>query len=129
MKQAMSVKKLVFGVKVGGTDDQNLHLADGPVSDSWWDQDAGFRVNRVPHAVKLDRGVGLAFQDDVDLRVTAVVVGLGVSRDFGQVHRTGKLLAIGESTTGVSAGARDGRQFGEPDDFGGGRGNGHGGSV
>jgi len=73
---------LVSGVKIRLANDQYLHLADRPVNDPRGDRNQGQWPNQVPDAVQLDGGPGIAFQDDVNLRVLAMMMRDGGTRDF-----------------------------------------------
>lgn len=70
------------------------------------------------NSVKLDGGIGFAIEHHVDLGLFLMVMLAGVLADLRQVNSAGKLIAVGEGSTGDAAGAGDPGQAVQIDDLG-----------
>ena len=97
------VEILVRRIKVGRTDDQHGHFSDCSVADAGWDQNGSQRCHGVEFSIQLDRCTFGTFQYDVNLGLVAMIMSLGVLANAGQMHRTGKLIAITKSAAGNAA--------------------------
>nr|WP_206036336.1 hypothetical protein [Crateriforma spongiae] len=115
---AYSIEKLVFGVKFGAANDQHRQAADGAMANPGRDQDGGVGANRMRGAVQFNRGVGVTFQDDVNLGVMPVVMCAGGVVDAGQVDGAREIVMFGECPPGDAAGAINSGQVRQVDDFG-----------
>ncbi|QDT02320.1 hypothetical protein K227x_06960 [Rubripirellula lacrimiformis] len=77
-------------------------------------------VNRVGDPIEFDHGILGTLQNDVNLRVVAVIVLTGLAADFGQVDSTRKFVAVAQSTPGNPTRTWNRGQAGQIDDGGGG---------
>lgn len=97
-------------IKIWCTQDQNSHLADGTMPDSWGNQNGMLWCHRDLFSVQDDGSIWLASQNDVNLSMLLVVMLACVSADFSQVYRARKLVLVSESPTGDATRAGDPRQ-------------------
>ncbi len=69
------------------------------------DQNRSSGSKGVRLAVEFDRGVLLAFQDDIDLRVLLVVMASGIAGNVREMNGSREFLSLSESSSRGPTGA------------------------
>lgn len=108
---------LVRGIELRDYDIDDLHCADRSVPNARRNSDAHPLPQRDDFLVKLHFRVGAAFEDEIGLRQSFVVVQFGVGFDLRYVDRGRVVGNFGERPFRGATGARGSRQLRKVDDL------------
>ena len=102
----VSIEPFVFGVEFGNRNVRYLHLADRPVTATWFDEDRRHWFDGIEFAIQLH--VSFAFEDEVDLGKLLVVMRLRVFFDLNEMNGSNRIVGLHERSPRCAAGARHG---------------------